>query len=234
MSHPMKRCDHDDNRKKVCALCGRKIIFGAKKIEYFRITDNLEKLIQELICSDFSITNPKYPQSVCCNCKKILNERDKNNCHRSFKSMPNFNDIVLQKLTRESSEYQMCNCYICLTGRQVGKQKKIKLNIGESLNLSVKIDTNNGMFGSKNSKVNKLELGKSKELKKNVKFCDKCFQITSRGFNHKCISHTRSKGILVDNILKLTSKLPLVQKEQICSKLIDQKKNSLLNIGGIF
>lgn len=27
-------CDHENNRKKVCAVCGRKIVFGKVNIKY--------------------------------------------------------------------------------------------------------------------------------------------------------------------------------------------------------
>ena len=32
------KCDHEQNRAKVCAPCGEKIKRGTKKIEYFQIT----------------------------------------------------------------------------------------------------------------------------------------------------------------------------------------------------
>lgn len=52
------RRDHDENRRKLCAPCERKISLRNKKIDYFRITENVEKLIP-FINVNFSVTNSK-------------------------------------------------------------------------------------------------------------------------------------------------------------------------------
>lgn len=95
------RCDHEENRKKICAPCGRKISLGNNKIDYFKIAENIEKRIQQFINAKFSVSDPRYPLSICCNCRKILAEHSENNFQRPFKTMPNYEDILLSnKLDR--------------------------------------------------------------------------------------------------------------------------------------
>lgn len=241
MPHPCDhRCDHEENRRKICAPCGRKINLGDKKLEYFEITKVWEKLIQQFIDSRFSTLNPKYPLSVCCNCRKILAEhrdRDPDNDRvtvRSFKTMPNYDDICLPPSTRTSDESQICQCYICLTGRHKRRvDLKNKLRVGESLNLSSRIHPGNGQFGTKNSKVTKLPKIVKKKEKKAKTLCALCYKEIGRGISHKCIKSAREKRRLAGNVLDITDTLAEKQKEQICSELIKQtQKKLVLSIGG--
>ena len=107
------RWDHDENRKKLCAQCCRKIFLGTRKINFFKIARDQEQLIKKLVNSNFSLSDPKFPLIICYNCIVILKEHSENNFHRSFKTMPNYEDIILQKKTRASNEDQICNCFIC-------------------------------------------------------------------------------------------------------------------------
>lgn len=103
-THPQQQCDHEENRLKLCAPCGRKIKCDNRKLKYFRITEKCEKSIQNFINPNFSTGNSKYPLSVCVNCRKILAEHDNNNFQRPFKTMPNYEDSVLPRKTRASNE----------------------------------------------------------------------------------------------------------------------------------
>jgi hypothetical protein len=40
------KCTHEENRRKVCATCGRKIIFGKSSVSKFLITENINNLIK--------------------------------------------------------------------------------------------------------------------------------------------------------------------------------------------
>ena len=69
---PMYKCSHNENRKKICALCGRKINLGEKTLDNFRITEYFEKLIKEFIKKNFNLLNEKYPISVYTKCHFTL------------------------------------------------------------------------------------------------------------------------------------------------------------------
>lgn len=68
MSHKLS---HEENRRKVCAPCGKKIVFGDKKPNFFQITENQAKLIRKFINKQFDISNPKFPFSICGSCHFI-------------------------------------------------------------------------------------------------------------------------------------------------------------------
>ncbi|CAH1106006.1 unnamed protein product [Psylliodes chrysocephalus] len=180
-SHINHRCDHNESRRKICALCGRKINRGSKSLEFFRITDH-ELAIKKFLNKSFNLQDPRYPTGVCVTCRLILQEHKKNESTHPFKSMPNWEDIILQKSTRSSSALcdSSCNCYICLTASHKGRARTgKKLDIGEILDPCIVIHRGYGVHASQQSKAKARE-----------------------------------------NILKLTSTLPVKQKEQICSSLI--------------
>lgn len=213
MPYPVwKLCDHEKNRNKLCGPCGKKINFRDQKIEQFRITEKYEKLIQKFINPNFLTSNSKYPLSICTNCRKMLAEHDQSNFHRSLKTMPDYEEIVLPRKTRSTDDNATCQCYICLTGRHKGLIKFIKkLKIGESLHLSPKISRKK----FQNEKSGQLQSTFSVESKQKITLCPLCFQKTGRGISHKCITRTRSQSRQADNILQLTNNLAQQQKEQV-------------------
>lgn len=236
-SHINHRCDHDENRRKICALCGRKINRGSKSLEFFRITADHELAIKKFLNKSFNLQDPRYPTGVCVTCRLILQEHKKNESTHPFKSMPNWEDIILQKSTRSSSALcdSSCNCYICLTASHKGRARTgKKLAIGEILDPRIVIHRDYGVHASQQSKVSQApKKGQKKDSKeKNItKFCRLCFQEVGRGKGHTCVKKTSSKAKARENILKLTSTLPVKQKEQICSSLIsDAEKVCRLGI----
>ena len=219
------RCDHEENRRKVCAPCGRKINPGTKKLDYFCISEKHEKLIKEFINNNFDLSNPRFPSSVCTNCRKILQEHDRNDEEhehkinkRLFKNMPNYEDIILPKNTREcEANVFICNCYVCLTGRHKGLLNvKNKLSVGESLNLSIKITSSNGMYGSQHSNVTEIPKSENqdKQNENMLKICRSCFEEVGRGIKHFCISNPTSKLKAVDNLKKFIT----VRNQVICGR----------------
>lgn len=91
------KCDYEENRFKVCAPCRRKIIFGNKKSNYFRISERYEKLIKMHINANFNSFDIKFPRSICCTCRLTLCDYEKNDFKRPLPTMPNYEDISLPK-----------------------------------------------------------------------------------------------------------------------------------------
>lgn len=141
------KCDHEENRKKVCAPCGKKIVFGKKKSDFYHITDKYANLIKIFINKDFSTADPRFPLSICGTCRNTLLEHEKNDFKRPLQSMPNYKDIMLPKVTRANNGNDVCNCYVCLTGRNKGHVQAVQ-GKGNIRNLCNQIDASNGLFGS--------------------------------------------------------------------------------------
>ena len=108
---PNSACDHERNRQKVCAPCGKKIIFGKKKSEN-RINEKSESLIKKFLNKDFSVQNEVFPTGICSTCRVTLQEYEKNTTKRTLPSMPNYSDIKLRKQTRSVNKNEFCQCYI--------------------------------------------------------------------------------------------------------------------------
>ncbi|CAH0560139.1 unnamed protein product [Brassicogethes aeneus] len=222
------RCDHNENRKKICAPCGRKISLGSKMLEHFRITDHHELLIKQFINANFDLSNPKFPSGICVTCRQILQEHERGIVRRSVKNMPNYEDICLPKETRNTPiSKSFCNCYICLTGRHQGHINiKKKLPVCKTLDLSIKITPNNGMYGSQNSSI--TQIPKKETMKpidqKTLTICQVCYQEVGKGKNHPCIrDSSNNKAQARQNVQELASALPKKQQEQLCVSLLSQK-----------
>lgn len=67
-----RKYDHEENRIKVYAPYGRKIIFGNKKLNNFLISKRYENLIKIHISENFNISDTKFPKSICCTCRLTL------------------------------------------------------------------------------------------------------------------------------------------------------------------
>lgn len=155
------KCNHSENRKKVCAPCGRKIVLSGKTLEYFRITPCREEQIQSRINVNFRLSDPRFPTSMCVNCRKILDENSHPdsaaNSTRSFKIMPNYEDIILLKNTRYGGESSVvsCQCYICQTARFKGHEKR---KIGVPIIPGPKITSENGMYAQRSPEATETEV----------------------------------------------------------------------------
>lgn len=139
------KCDHEENRRKVCAPCGRKIVFGKRKPESFLLTEKLQNLVKNFVNTNYDISDQRFPISICNTCRLALLDREKNNFKRHLQQMPNYEDLHLRKETRVNRD--SCNCYICLTGRYFG-HAKIDKGKGHVRNVSNAITTKNGLHAA--------------------------------------------------------------------------------------
>lgn len=188
-SHCERKCNHEENRIKVCAPCGKKIVNKNKSYNSFRVTERIQILINKFLKQDFDVSDPKYPLSVCNTCRNILLDHEKGNVKRQLPIMPNYQDVTLPKETRSNDS---CNCYICLTGRYKG-HIQVKKGRGHTRQLSNKIDESNGLNGS--SSVSQLPNSYKQApdmTKNNMLLCKTCFQIVGKGINHSCASSSVS------------------------------------------
>lgn len=225
---PNHKCDHEENRKKVCAPCGRKISVPVNDLSKYSITSNLEQLIKKHLRSGFNLLDSKYPTSICVTCRKILNEHERNDFRRSSKFMPNYEDVVFPRSNNRSLVYNtaqgdyQCLCYICRTARYKGHNQK-KLGVGESLDIRNKITHNNGLFARSFSGL-KIESSTSNTDVSTIRRCDKCFERIGKGLSHSCARKQNDEVVLRRNIVSIAEKLPNNRKLQIASELINQCK----------
>lgn len=210
------KCSHDENRKKVCAPCGKKITCGKKKLEYFLISERHLNLIKKYSNPDYNLCNSNFPVSICDSCRRTLNSYDNNDTTRPLPKMPNYEDVLLPKATRSTQD--TCNCYICLTGRFKGHAKTIT-GRGAIRSLETVIDNSNGLNGA--SKIDKLPCKlKIKQEISTMNVCKICFQEVRRGKVHPCGSASAAR----DNCQQIVvSKLPQKQQEQVATYIINRK-----------
>lgn len=214
------KCSHEENRIKVCAPCGRKIIRGSKPLVQYSINEKQNVLIKKFVNAQFDLQDLRYPQSICETCRKVLNEYEKGNTNRALPKMPNYNDILLPKQTR-STKCEECNCYICIKGRFKG-QEKTKKGRGNARKMVDKISV--GLYGA--SDVNQL----SRNIEQVTCFdnykvpsyqvCSKCLQTIGKGIKHPC---RPNPGSAKKHVMTLVDKLEPKQKEQIASDIIKRK-----------
>lgn len=212
-----KKCGHEDSRKKVCAPCGLKISLGKKTANFFRINDKIEAQIRKFINPHFDRNCPKFPLSICNTCRLTLSQYENNKILRYLPKMPNYYDIIIAKETRATN---MCNCYICLTGRFHGKNQ-IQKGRGHKRETSVTIDGTNGLNGT--SAVTSLPSTRKQADKKvskhSICICKTCNQQIGRGIRHSCGSVAKA----CQNVSKLVENLPNKQQDQIAAGVIKRK-----------
>ena len=78
-------------------------------------------------------------------CPLALYERENGKSNRPLLDMPIFENIVLPKATRGRDE--ICNCFICLTGRYKGHTKVIK-GKGNVRSKSLDVNKESGLYGA--------------------------------------------------------------------------------------
>lgn len=218
--------NHEDNRKKVCVLCGRKIVLNKQKIDYFSVK-KYEDLVKKFGNKSFESFNSKFPLSLCTTCRVTLKEHEKNITKRPLPIMPNYEDIQLRKETRSSnSNDQFCYCYICLTARSQGHSKVIKGKGHIRKNITTIINESNGLYGSIDSNGTHL-VSESIQCRENksLKICENCFQELHKGKPHSC-SRINSINVQVEaskNIVKIFEKLPNKQQLQIAHSVLKRQ-----------
>ena len=215
-------CTHDQNRKKVCAPCGRKIILHGKKLELFEITKDVESKIQKYIDLNYRTVDSEYPLSICGTCRKTLLELEKGITNRPTPILPNYRDISLVKTTRNSS--QICYCYICLTARKTSHKKPL-VGRGRIRQFNTTIDVSNGLDSRLN--VNQTSSSTSTSAAKrddSIKLCKKCFNVISKGKEHADCGQLRT---VRNNTLDLVQNLPIKTQEQIALNILKRKNDEL-------
>ena len=51
-----RKSDNEEKKAKVCAPCGKKIVFGKKKSDFFRMTEKYERLVKMFTNEDFKVS----------------------------------------------------------------------------------------------------------------------------------------------------------------------------------
>ncbi|CAH1101843.1 unnamed protein product [Psylliodes chrysocephalus] len=145
-THLDHKCDHEKNRLKVCAPCGKKFVVANRRRSEFSITENLTGLIKQHINHQFDLSNSKFSVSICSTCRRTIMEREKGNLNRPLPTMPKYEDMHLAKETRTRTASD-CNCSICLTTRFRGHSKIVK-GKGNVRTFDTIIDQNCGLYGA--------------------------------------------------------------------------------------
>ena len=109
---------HEENRQKRCAPCGRKIFFQNYNISRycsrFLINNSMNALIKEYINANFDLNNSKFLTSICRSYHSTLLDAQNGIFTRPMPSMPQSYEAII--LPRETSGVKnICNCYICST-----------------------------------------------------------------------------------------------------------------------
>ena len=107
---------HEQNRKKICFYCTKKVTKNA-----MTISKSLIDKIQKNILPEYDITDSRFPTVLCSTCRYWVDLMEKG---EKKKSLPffDFKEIVLAPTTR-TNKNTPCNCLICSTARQVGNKK---------------------------------------------------------------------------------------------------------------
>ena len=210
-TRPKYALGHEENRRKVCAPCGKKIT-----VKTIRSTTpkNVE-LIVRFINPDFDVENPCYPSGLCETCRKYLSVADKTGDISKLPKMLNYEDMYLLRATR--ADEKTCSCNICLTAKSQRQNKRINSDC---------IERDTGLIASDD--VDKLPNKEVvKKIKTTVDICIKCKQEIGKGRNHRC-TDAQASGNLVSHI----KTIPTKQQEQVTTSMIKsqiQEQGSLNN-----
>ena len=202
-TQPKIKLNHDQNRKKVCAPCGKKLtVKGIREV-----CDREIELIQKHINPNYNKDNPVFPTGYCGTCRSKLSRAEKNNDNINL-PMLNYEDINLVKSLRSNQSIDTCNCNIYLTATSKAKNKRVSID---------KIDESTGLFGA--SSINKLP-DKEPEKKKrtSLTICVDCKQEIGKGIGHTCSIPTSSS-----NVVQHVMTLPNTQQEQVITSLLKNK-----------
>lgn len=211
---------HEENRKKLCAPCGEKIVLGVRKSNYYSITDRQENLIKAYVNNNYCKSNSRFPTSICNTCKVTLYEREKNVEKRPMPIMPKHENFNLLRQLRFNP--RNCNCLICLKASYKGHITKIK-GRGNTKVFRDFVAQNpykshgrvtNGKYSCK-KKGGVLNNSKSR-INKKVNCCPDCLQVIGKGINHSC-NIKKQIEYIVEN--KLNKK----QQGQLISKILRRK-----------
>ena len=202
-TRPKSALGHEDNRKLVCAPCGKKISLTQVR----PVSEKDINLIRKYINNDFDIKNPVYPSGICNTCRIYLSKALKTGNTSKLPTMLNYEDIVLPRPTRSNDPDFACKCNICLTATSKAKNKR----------MTGKIDKDSGLFGS--ADLEKLpDKEPQKKKKTSLTICNSCKQEIGKGINHTCTIASSS-----NNIVAHTNSIPSTQQEQVITSMIKSK-----------
>ena len=208
LSKPKMALGHDENRKKVCGPCGRKLT--VKSIQ--PLGKHHPALIVKFLNPNYDINDPRYPIGICHACRKKLDEAGKTGEIKNKPDMLNYEDIILPKPTRNYDPAStLCNCNICLHARDKSKNKRMSTDT---------IDESNGRYA--NSDISNLPAKDVVKKKRSLTICTECKQEIGPGLQHSC-SIAQSSVNIVDHVLTLPDK----QQEQVITSLLKTKAQNL-------
>ena len=108
-------CSHEENRLKVCLICGQ------KKKNLFEITNTLSELVNKYFLYDSC--DKSLPKALCLFCKSKLYKYASEKSPRTHLISPVYSSYnYINTITRSRSNEQ-CACKICLLARKKGKSK---------------------------------------------------------------------------------------------------------------
>lgn len=219
---------HEENRKKVWAPCGKKIVVGKKTANFFHLTEKHVDLIKKYMNDSFSLSDSKFPLSICVTCRLTLADHEKGIVKSPLPVMMNYKDIQLLKGTRSTDceiGAKVCSCYICLTGRSIGHPRVHEGRGHMRLSICNQIDASNGMYVADSSNGEYLKIENVENRVDNaIKLCKNCFEELRKGKRHSCGRPNSDANVLASkNITLLVEKLPEKQKMQMAHSILKQK-----------
>lgn len=129
---PKSKCSHEDNRLKVCAVCGKKIVYGNSPNSKFMISKDVESLIKQYSNNEFNVLDSRFPKGVCVSCRFALYSIRQEKTPRKVPNMPNY----LSSEFSCSRDDQVCDCYICRVATQKGHPKPVRGRVKEDSRLN--------------------------------------------------------------------------------------------------
>ena len=111
---PTVKKTHDENRKRICAVCLSES--GLKSKAWRGVTDKVEALIKQFVCSDYSRCEANFPAGICKNCDLILTDYAKNKENCRPLSVSDSYVIIVPRSTRSRSD-RNCQCRMCHVAR---------------------------------------------------------------------------------------------------------------------
>ena len=173
----------------------------------------MEALVKKHCNEAFDSTKEEFPCAICDTCRFSLTHIEKGASNRVINKMPNYQDIVLLKETRNKAD---CKCFICLTA-SASSHPKFQQGRGNKKVEKI-INSSNGMYAGATAMKDIIMESNNVIEKKMIVLCNTCKAEYGPGKNHTC-----SINAAPENILKIVKKLPPRQQEQITSNLLQSQ-----------
>lgn len=197
-----RRNVHEMNRAKVCAACGQKIFFKSISPSFFLINENIESQLKNFVCDQFSLTDPRYPKSICGTCRLTLSEHSKGISKRPLPiHREEFSKIVFRKNTRSSQSEDCGNCAICRTATFKGHKK-----------------TKKGRGFKRNFEKENIQIRQNTST-----YCNYCYGKVGKGIPHPCTRSKKVRRTQEANVKKIIQKLPEKVQDRIVGGVLKRK-----------